>query len=408
MVLIGALAVLAAAAPAGAETFRYKYAAGDQYRIVSTVEEDVYLDRAFSHHAQILNRIAVTVTGAANGGGTLKAVFQTSEQAQGAAGTAFAWAREYESEFGRDELGRCAVPPQYWMPVVRDVPVFPAGDVAAGAGWSADGVEVHDFRDAFGIADPYRIPFTASYRYLGERPFGGASYPAFTVSYRLFDEPAKPARLTPPVVNGVARDPVWPVRIMGASDQTVYWDRALGQPAAYSESFRVVFELSDGRTVEYRGTASADLVEAAPMDKGQVADAIAKDIARLDIPDAAVRVTEAGVAISLDNIQFAPDSAEFLPGEAAKLDRIGDILARYPDRDILVGGHTALAGTEAGRQKLSEQRAAAVAAYLIGRGVRAADRVVVRGYGATVPLADNLTETGRQRNRRVEITLLEN
>jgi outer membrane protein OmpA-like peptidoglycan-associated protein len=90
------------------------------------------------------------------------------------------------------------------------------------------------------------------------------------------------------------------------------------------------------------------------------------------------------------------------------LDKIGEILKKYADRDILVGGHTALAGTPEGRLALSRERAGRVADYLIGQGVRAPDRVVVRGYGAERPLADNSTEAGMRRNRRVEITILEN
>ena len=97
-----------------------------------------------------------------------------------------------------------------------------------------------------------------------------------------------------------------------------------------------------------------------------------------------------------------------LPEEKEKLDKIGQILLRHRDRDILVGGHTALAGTEASRAQLSVERASVVADYLIERNVRSPDRVVVRGYGAEQPIADNRTEAGMRRNRRVEITILEN
>jgi len=224
------------------------------------------------------------------------------------------------------------------------------------------------------------------------------AYPAFTVSYRIFDEPAAPAR----------GGKMWPVRIMGASDQKVYWDRQSGRPAAYEERFRMIFELSNGAIVEYRGTAQASIIESVPMDREQMAADIAKDIERLDIADTAVRVTDEGVAISLEDIRFQADSAVLLPSEQAKLDQIAEILGRYGDRDILVGGHTALAGTEAGRQKLSEERAASVAAYLISKGARQTERVVVRGYGATKPVSDNSTEQGKKKNRRVEITILEN
>jgi outer membrane protein OmpA-like peptidoglycan-associated protein len=278
------------------------------------------------------------------------------------------------------------------MPVVRNVPVFPAGDLKAGDTWKAEGYEVHDFRDSFGIPEPYLIVFTANYEYLGDRTWEGRDYPAFSVSYRIND--------SPPAVQGR----LWPRRILGASDQILYWDRELGQSRFYEESFRMIFELSDGTMAEYRGTARAEILPSPRMDKEQMAGDIGRALEGL----AAVRVDEEGVTISLEAIQFAPDSPELLPSEQAKLDSIGEILARYPDRDILVAGHTALAGTAEGRRELSLRRASAVAEYLIRRGVRGEDRVVVRGYGADRPLADNDTGEGRERNRRVEITILEN
>lgn len=380
-----------------AERFAYSYAVGDRYRVLSTVLEDVYVDRILSHRAEILNRIAVSVSDVKDGTGLHEATFQTSERAvSGAAAKGFIWSREYRSSFLRDSRGRFTIAPEYYMPVVRNVPVFPEGDLAIGDSWSAPGEEVHDFRDNFGISEPYRIPFTANYRYLGKRPWAGKEYSAFSVSYRIFDEPR-------PV-----RGQVQPRRIMGASDQVVYWDSTLGQASAYEETFRMVFELTDGRTVEFRGRAKAEILEAEPMDRSRVADEIARDLARMGVADTTVSVAEEGVTISLEDIRFQPDSAILMRGETEKLDRIADILGKYIDRDILVSGHTALAGTVEGRQKLSVERASAVADYLIRRGARSEDRVVVRGYGAERPVADNRTEEGMRKNRRVEITILEN
>jgi outer membrane protein OmpA-like peptidoglycan-associated protein len=112
--------------------------------------------------------------------------------------------------------------------------------------------------------------------------------------------------------------------------------------------------------------------------------------------------------ISLENIQFQPDSAILLESEKEKIDKIGEILRQFAERDILVAGHTAMAGSAAGRMRLSQDRAASVANYLVSQRVRDASRVVVRGYGAERPVADNRTAEGMRRNRRVEITLLEN
>ena len=388
------------------EEFIYKYQEGDRYRILSVVKESVYIDRRLSHTAEILNRIAVEVTGVNNGKGRHKAVFQTSERATGSsavsgsrtqnASGSFQWSREYESEFERDRLGIMAIDSKYYMPVVRNVPVFPGRDLRPGEKWTAEGHEMHDFRDSFGIAQPYRIPFTANYTFLGDRQWKGKTYPAFSVSYRILSEPQ------------AVRGRVWPRSITGASDQIVYWDFDLGQAVAYEEQFRMVFELSDGRTVEYRGSAEAEIIEAPEMDKKKIAEEIVEEINRMNIPNADVRIVDEGITISLDDIMFRADSAVMLPGEREKLDKIAEILLRYPDRDIMVSGHTALAGTAEGRMKLSIERATAIADYLVSKKVRGADRIIVRGFGAEKPIADNRTQEGMQKNRRVEITILEN
>ncbi|MDR1655862.1 MAG: OmpA family protein, partial [Treponema sp.] len=326
--LLWACILFGPALPGGAEEFAYRYREGDAYRILSTVKEDVYLDYRLSHSSEILNRIAVKITGAIDGKGRHEAVFQTSERTVGSAGNArsFRWSREYDSVFIRDAAGYIDIEKKYYMPVVRNVPVFPGGDIKPGEKWTAEGHEMHDFRDSFGIEEPYLIPFNADYAYLGEREWEGRKYPAFSVSYRILSEP--------PAVRGK----IWPIRIMGASDQIVYWDREAGQAAAYTENFRMIFELSTGRTVEYRGTAEARLLESENMDKNQVAGQIAEEINKLDIPDASVRVDDEGITISLENIQFQADSAVLLQQEKSKLDRIAEILLHYPERDILVAG----------------------------------------------------------------------
>jgi outer membrane protein OmpA-like peptidoglycan-associated protein len=394
LILIAAL-ILAAEGAAGEEFF-YKYESGSRYRILSTVEEEVYLNRRLNHRARILNRIAVEVGEVQNGVARHGAVFETAEQSRGIDGGQWVWSRQYESQFGRDRLGHIAIDPGFFMPVVRNVPVFPGRDLKPGDTWSAEGHEMHDFRDSFGIAEPYRIPFTADYTFLGSREWRGRSYPAFSVSYLILTEPK--------AVAGA----FWPRRIVGSSNQIVYWNSGAGREAAYEETFRMLFELSDGTMLEYRGTAEAELIESVELDKDAAAREIAGDIARLGLADTSVRVVEEGIAISLENIQFNPDSAELLDREKAKLDQITGILRRYGDRDILVGGHTALAGGEEGRMRLSRERAASVADYLVEQGARHPDRIVLRGYGAERPLGDNNTEEGRRRNRRVEITILEN
>ena len=113
------------------------------------------------------------------------------------------------------------------------------------------------------------------------------------------------------------------------------------------------------------------------------------------------------MTLSIENIQFRPDSDILMPSERAKLDKIAQILNAYPDNDLLVTGHTALRGTKESRQQLSEERAQAVADYLIRKNVRDKYHVFTHGMGGDAPIADNRTEAGRARNRRVEITIMD-
>ena len=385
------------------EVFEYLHIPGARYRILSVVDQAVLINGVLSHRAEILNRIAVEMTDVIDGKGLHKATFQTSERllfdsisGPQTSPTAFHRDREYESVFERDRLGYITIDPKYFMPVVRNVPVFPDKDLQLLERWSAEGHEMHDFRDVFGIEEPYRIPFIANYQFVGDRQWKGKTFPAFSVNYRI--------AVRPPAVRGQ----IYPVRIMADFDQIVYWDHALGQPVAYEETFRFIFEMSDRRIIEYRGRAEAEFIESEYMDKEKIVSEIADEINRLEIPDVNVKAVEEGISIILEDIGFYPDSSVMLSGEQSKLDRLAEILKQYPDRDIMVSGHTALAGTSEGRMRLSIERARAVADYLLTKNVRSADRVVISGYGAERPVADNSTPEGMRKNRRVEITILEN
>jgi outer membrane protein OmpA-like peptidoglycan-associated protein len=103
-------------------------------------------------------------------------------------------------------------------------------------------------------------------------------------------------------------------------------------------------------------------------------------------------------------IQFMPDSAELPEAEKVKLRELAAVLSRFTDVDLLVTGYTALAGNEAGRERISTERARVVANFLRSSGLRS-ESITVRGHGARKPLGDNATEEGRAINRRVEITV---
>lgn len=104
-------------------------------------------------------------------------------------------------------------------------------------------------------------------------------------------------------------------------------------------------------------------------------------------------------------VTFAYKSATVDPRFQPTVDRIAAVLAEFGSTYIDVYGHTDAVGGDAYNQVLSDRRAASVAAYLEGRGVRQA-RIGARGFGESHPIASNETDEGRAANRRVEIRIV--
>jgi outer membrane protein OmpA-like peptidoglycan-associated protein len=155
------------------------------------------------------------------------------------------------------------------------------------------------------------------------------------------------------------------------------------------------------------GTAAPEPPVEVAAAREQLAVEISAELEQTRTEDTQVRVSEEGVVISLENIQFLPDQTQLMEGEKARLREIAVILKRYPDRKILVTGHSAMAGTAAGRMEISEQRARAVADFLLSLDVRAQGDISIRGYGAEILLGDSTTAAGRALNRRAEIILMD-
>lgn len=395
--------------PLHAEIFRFNFKDGDTYRINSTVTEDVYLNGQFAHQAYITNRVTVEVSDvqpASNGkpsSALHTCTFMTSEQNSN---RTFSWGREYPSVFRRDEFGVYTIDEQYFMPVVRDVPIFPQYDVKKGESWRHSASEAHDLRDNFNIQKPFVVPVDVTYTYQGPIQREGKTYQLIEVNYDLYyDIPLKNLQNRR---NGNAALPMlYPVRTMGYSKQRLYWDNNAGILPYYDEVFTIMMELNTGAVIEYRGSAKAEITTLQRMDKEEIAGMLDKNIRDMGISNTTVEKTDEGITISLENIQFEADSAHLLPAEKEKIEKIGKLLSNYPDYELLISGHTALAGKAEDRQVLSEQRAAAVANYLIELGVREQHHVFTRGFGAEKPIAPNTTEANMARNRRVEITVLE-
>jgi OOP family OmpA-OmpF porin len=114
-------------------------------------------------------------------------------------------------------------------------------------------------------------------------------------------------------------------------------------------------------------------------------------------------VTETKIELK-QTVFFDTNRAKIKSVSYALLDDVAQAMKDNPKLKVEVQGHTDSQGNDAFNLKLSQKRAEAVLAYLIRKNV-ASDRMVPRGYGESVPIADNRTADGRAQNRRVEFVI---
>jgi outer membrane protein OmpA-like peptidoglycan-associated protein len=116
------------------------------------------------------------------------------------------------------------------------------------------------------------------------------------------------------------------------------------------------------------------------------------------------RATDRGVVVNLPDVLFDFDRATLAPSAESTVREIATVVRDVGDRSIAIEGHTDSIGSVGYNQSLSEGRAKSVANDLVRNGVPR-KRLAVRGMGESDPIASNATESGRARNRRVEVVI---
>jgi K(+)-stimulated pyrophosphate-energized sodium pump len=108
--------------------------------------------------------------------------------------------------------------------------------------------------------------------------------------------------------------------------------------------------------------------------------------------------------LDFDRLQFDTGAATLRPESQEQIANVAAILLAYPSVNLKVGGFTDNIGNAEANFQLSRDRANAVVAALVKKGV-APDRLAAEGYGEQQPLQDNSTEEGRAKNRRVSMRI---
>ena len=115
--------------------------------------------------------------------------------------------------------------------------------------------------------------------------------------------------------------------------------------------------------------------------------------------------TERGIVLTIGDVLFATGKADLSPDANRSVNKLADFLKKYPNRDVLIEGHTDSVGTDDYNLTLSRKRADSVKYKLMGNGVEES-RITTVGYGEEFPLASNDTKAGKAQNRRVEVIIL--
>ena len=334
--------------------------------------------------------------------------------------------------FEMRENGAVIIEDDQGYPAMRGFPTFPAQNVTPGFKWRAPGSRA---ADPLNLGTPLISPFTAEYEYRGVEQYQNILVHRIYATYAVRHQNS-------------AYAPDGYARVMGSHKVDILIRAEDGFPVFMRDYIDETYTMADGSTVQFKGFTLTFGAMIIPMDRESVITSVGNTLRIPELPNPEVTVvppppvvpqtpvppvSEAedrvtvpppvnpgglegsaidltpvpqGIRLTVRNILFAPDSAEFLPAERPRLDLIAEALKQIPDRTFLVEGHTAATGRPDGEMALSIERARRMVDELVRRGI-SADRFIYKGWGGTRPVGDNAANEGRSANRRVEITILE-
>lgn len=157
-------------------------------------------------------------------------------------------------------------------------------------------------------------------------------------------------------------------------------------------------ERRDSERLESRTREADRAIDAAAQAR---ADA---EAARREIDELNAKETERGLVVTLGDMLFETGKAQLTGNAFSNLSKLSSFLNKYPERTLVIEGHTDSVGSESSNQSLSQRRADSVRQYLLQQGV-ASNRLTAFGKGEGYPVASNDSTSGRALNRRVEVII---
>lgn len=374
--------------------FYWNLETGKRIESVKTADVEYYENGILKRSYKERNIVDLTVIGdAPKGGYRVSGLFKVFRMLKD--DTVFHLDEEYKSDFIIHTNGKFEVPLHYFMPNVRHIPTFPDKEVSITESWESEAVEIVKVNNAPNL----NMILSSDYIFSNvETNLEGISN-AVIQYHIMIDKDLLQA--------GLSRKG-YPQRIYGFNYGTFLWDIKKNIPFSQSERYQILFGY--GKELSYTSLQYKMNI----LSSYKIYDSISKDeeeINRKEFEDnlnndydITVDTVPEGLVLRLGEILFDTDSYTLKDESKETIDNIIEAIKKsYPDREIIVQGHTDNVGNEEYNKTLSERRAKTVADYILPN--LGHDKLSYSGFGDKEPIASNNSAEGRRKNRRVDIII---
>lgn len=372
--------------------FFWNLKVGERIESVKTADVEYYENGLLKKTYKERNIVDLTVIAIApKGGYRVSGVFKIFRLYDG--NSVFHLEEEYSSDFIIHTNGKFEVPYNYFMPNVRHIPTFPDKEISLTHSWNSEAMEIVKVNNAPNLA----MALSADYLFANIET-NENNDPLAVIQYHIMTDKDL-------LQAGLSRNG-YPERIYGFNYGTFLWDMNKNIPVSQTERYQILFGY--GKNLSYLSLQykmniistykiySTITEEENELNRKKLEDNLNDNVVVDTVPE--------GLVIRLGEILFDTDSYTLKEDAKDTVDSIINAIKQtYPDREIIVEGHTDNTGEANYNQALSERRAKTVADYILPKLDH--DKLSYRGFGDKEPIASNDNPNGRQKNRRVDIII---
>lgn len=372
--------------------FFWNLKVGERIESVKTADVEYYENGLLKKTYKERNIVDLTVIAIApKGGYRVSGIFKIFRLYDG--NSVFHLEEEYSSDFIIHTNGKFEVPYNYFMPNVRHIPTFPNKEIPLTYSWNSESMEIIKVNNAPNL----NMALSADYLFANIET-NENNEPLAVIQYHIMTDKDL-------LQAGLSRNG-YPERIYGFNYGSFLWDMNKNIPVSQSERYQILFGY--GKNLSYLSLQykmniistykiySTITEEENELNRKKLEDNLNDDVVVDTVPE--------GLVIRLGEILFDTDSYTLREDAKSTVDSIiNAIKETYPDREIIVEGHTDNTGEANYNQALSEKRAKTVADYILPKLDH--DKLSYRGFGDKEPIASNDNPNGRQKNRRVDIII---